>query len=153
MTMKPITFRQLRDALNELTEDQLDASVSVADLEDHEIYSIFDTMLLSSLPEKHRKEFLDVLEDENHPLLIFSNIPSCVIGEGKMKVRFFDIVWDTTENGSQDQLSASPTAESCGLPSETILEVDDDIDLDTEGADALSDKYGYCVFDYKYEIV
>ena len=50
-----------------------------------------------------------------------------------MKVRFFDIRWDIDEGDEPD------------LPSECVLEVDDDIDLDEEGADALSDKYGWCV--------
>ena len=63
-----------------------------------------------------------------------------------MKVRFCDIQWDTTENGDAYCSSSDPD-----LPSECILDVDDDIDLDTEGANALSDKYGWCVFSFNYE--
>jgi hypothetical protein len=76
-----------------------------------------------------------------------------------MKVRFFDIVWDTTESGSLDQLKDSPAAAECGLPSEVTLEVDtegeDDPDayLDEEAANILSDKFGYCVFSCSYEIL
>ncbi len=57
-----------------------------------------------------------------------------------MKVRFFDIDWDTDDK-------------VVDLPSETIMEVDDNIDLENESADVLSDKYGWCVFGCSYEIL
>ena len=39
------------------------------------------------------------------------------------------------------------------LPKSVTLEVDRDLNLDTEGADVLSDKYGFCVFSFEFEIV
>jgi hypothetical protein len=66
-----------------------------------------------------------------------------------MKIRCFDIEWDTD-------------GEEVELPSEVFV----DIDIDTEdedesletlvneqGADALSDLHGWCVFGYSWEIV
>ena len=61
-----------------------------------------------------------------------------------MKVRFFNIKWDTTDEDN-------PQGQDVDLPSECVLEVYDKIDLDTEGADALSDEYGWCVFGFEYE--
>ena len=57
-----------------------------------------------------------------------------------MRVRFFDISWDTD-------------GEDVDLPTDVTLEVDEDIDLDTQGADELSDEFGWCVFGFNYEIV
>lgn len=57
-----------------------------------------------------------------------------------MKVRFFDIDWDTD-------------GETEDLPTETTLEVDDDLDICEEGADVLSDTYGWCVNSFNYEEV
>jgi hypothetical protein len=66
-----------------------------------------------------------------------------------MKVRCFDIDWDTS-NGTGE---SSPTAAECGLPSETIMEMDDDTDVEEEGTDYLSDEFGYCVFGFNFEIL
>ena len=57
-----------------------------------------------------------------------------------MQVRFYDIQWDTD-------------GEKVDLPAECVLEVDDDIDLEEEGADALSDEYGFCVFGCNFEVI
>ena len=57
-----------------------------------------------------------------------------------MKVRFFDIDWDKEHN-------------VVDLPSETTMEVDENIDLEDESTDVLSDKYGWCVFRCNYEIL
>jgi len=65
-----------------------------------------------------------------------------------MRVKFFDIQWDT----SDDDTDEIPSASACGLPSECVLEVEDDIDIEEEGADALSDQYCYCVFGFSYEV-
>ena len=59
-----------------------------------------------------------------------------------MKVRFFNIDWDTD-------------GEKVDLPLEVIIpDVETDVDIENEGADILSDKYGWCVnsFSYEYEI-
>lgn len=50
-----------------------------------------------------------------------------------MKVRASNILWDTDGD------------ESVKLPHETIIDIDDDSDMNMETADYLSDKYGYCV--------
>lgn len=47
-------------------------------------------------------------------------------------IRFFNIDWDTD-------------GEEVNLPKEVILEVENDVDVSLEGADLLSDKYGWCV--------
>ena len=66
----------------------------------------------------------------------------------KRRYRCYNIKWDTSENGR----SISP--KKLGLPSETIIESDDpEFDPDTEGADALSDKFGFCVFGFEFEEV
>jgi hypothetical protein len=65
-----------------------------------------------------------------------------------MIVRFFDIQWDT----SDEEIEKLRTPEECGLPSEATFNVDDDLDLEDEGADALSDRYGFCVLGCSYEV-
>jgi len=60
--------------------------------------------------------------------------------ESSMKVKVTGIVYDTD-------------GESVDLPSEMIVEVDGIIDIDQEIADAISDKTGWCVGSYNYEIL
>jgi hypothetical protein len=57
-----------------------------------------------------------------------------------MKIEVTNIVYDTD-------------GESVDLPSEMIVNVDGIIDIDQEIADAISDKTGWCVGSYNYEIV
>jgi hypothetical protein len=57
----------------------------------------------------------------------------------KMNVRFFDIVWDTD-------------GEEASLPS-TVLASIPEMDVNTEGADFLSDEYGFCVFSFDFDTV
>ena len=57
-----------------------------------------------------------------------------------MKVLFSNIEWDTDGEENLD------------LPESVILEVDSTTDLENEGADVLSDKYGYCVFSFDFTI-
>lgn len=38
------------------------------------------------------------------------------------------------------------------LPKEVTIEVDDDCDIECEGADILSDKFGFCVNKFSFEI-
>lgn len=54
--------------------------------------------------------------------------------------RAFDIQWDTDEA-------------DINLPEECIFELEDDQDPSIEGADALSDEYGWCLFGFNYEEV
>lgn len=60
----------------------------------------------------------------------------------KKQVSFTNIDWDTDGDGAD-------------LPSEVVLEVsfDDETDLDSQGADILSDKYGFCVLSFDFEVL
>ena len=64
-----------------------------------------------------------------------------------MKVRFFNIQWDTTDDDFPD---GNPDV---SLPAEITCEVEDDLDVAYEGADVLSDREGWCVFGFEYEII
>lgn len=57
-----------------------------------------------------------------------------------MLVRFFNIQWDFDE-------------QDVDLPKETQIIVDNDTQLEFEGADTLSDKFGYCVHSFEYEVL
>ncbi len=63
-----------------------------------------------------------------------------------MKIKVTDIVYPTDGHrwGLRDEWQ---------LPSEMIVEVDGIIDVESESADAISDKTGWCVEGYNYEIV
>lgn len=58
-----------------------------------------------------------------------------------MNIKFFDIVWDT------DGVSSK----KLGLPEKAELTVADDFHVEMDGADALSDKFGFCVHSFNYE--
>jgi len=60
-----------------------------------------------------------------------------------MKVRVTDIVYDTDGIVSTEM----------NLPSEMILIVDSRLDVESEIANAISDKTGWCVEGYNYEIL
>ena len=64
-----------------------------------------------------------------------------------MQVRFFDINWDMSDE------EETRTPEECGLPTECVLDVEDDIDLKEDGADVLSQHYGWLVNGCSYEVV
>jgi len=64
-----------------------------------------------------------------------------------MKVKVTDIVYDT----ESDDVVYDAT--ELGLPSEMIVEVDGIIDVESEIADSISDKTGWCVEGYNYEIL
>jgi hypothetical protein len=57
-----------------------------------------------------------------------------------MKVRFTNIDWETD-------------GEEVNLPTELTLEVDDDVDLDEDGGDVLSDEYDWLVNGFDYEVM
>ena len=65
-----------------------------------------------------------------------------------MKVRFYEIAWDVDDefdDVDDDELD---------LPTEVVVDnVDDDADLDLEGADILSDEVGFFVLSFEFEIV
>lgn len=58
-----------------------------------------------------------------------------------MLVKAMNIDWDT------DGIPNS------SLPLETTVEMDEDADLEYEIADALSDRYGFCVNNFTFELV
>ena len=58
-----------------------------------------------------------------------------------MKIKVTNIVYDTDGESIPD------------LPTEMILNVDGDIDIESEIADAISDNTGWCVEGYSYEIL
>lgn len=67
-----------------------------------------------------------------------------------MKIRFFNIVWDFDDDEEPND----------DLPTEVVLDrddqgdlLDDDFDPDEQGADLLSDKYGWCVQSFDFEVV
>jgi hypothetical protein len=66
-----------------------------------------------------------------------------------MQVRFFNIDWDMTEDDSEE----TRTPQDCGLPSECVLEVEDDMDLAEDGSDVLSQHYGWLVNGCSWEVV
>ena len=58
-----------------------------------------------------------------------------------MRVRFWAILWD------------AEFPEIRRLPEEIILNMESDADVASEGADCLSDKFGYCVHGFEFEIL
>lgn len=63
-----------------------------------------------------------------------------------MRVRFTNIEWDTGDDSTY-----APS--SIDLPTTVEREIADDVDLDNEGADVLSDEFGYCVFSFDYILI
>ena len=55
-----------------------------------------------------------------------------------MKVNFFNIKWDVDNQKVE------------GLPLDTVMEIDDDTDIENDGADLLSDEFGWCVIGFDY---
>lgn len=64
-----------------------------------------------------------------------------------MKVKATKIIYDTdiADDSSQFTLNSE-------LPTELIVEVDGNIDIESEISDAISDITGWCVIGYLYEI-
>jgi hypothetical protein len=68
--------------------------------------------------------------------------------ESSMKVKVTNIVYDTDIDDDSSQFVLNSD-----LPSEMIVEVDGIIDVESEIADAISDKTGWCVQGFNYEIL
>jgi hypothetical protein len=68
--------------------------------------------------------------------------------ESSMKVKVTGIVYDTDIDDDSSQFVLNSD-----LPSEMIVEVDGIIDVESEIADAISDRTGWCVQGYNYEIL
>ena len=65
-----------------------------------------------------------------------------------MKVKVTNIVYDIDIDDDSSQFVLNSD-----LPSEMIVEVDGIIDVESEIADAISDRTGWCVQGYNYEIL
>jgi len=65
-----------------------------------------------------------------------------------MKIKVTGIVYDTDIDDDSSQFVLNSD-----LPSEMIVEVDGIIDVESEIADAISDKTGWCVQGFNYEIL
>jgi hypothetical protein len=57
-----------------------------------------------------------------------------------MLIRFWDISWDTD-------------GEDADLPTDVTLEVENDLDIANDGADVLSDKFGFLVEGFYFDRV
>ena len=68
--------------------------------------------------------------------------------ESSMKVKVTGIVYDIDIDDDSSQFVLNSD-----LPSEMIVEVDGIIDVESEIADAISDRTGWCVQGFNYEIV
>ncbi len=68
--------------------------------------------------------------------------------ESSMKVKVTNIVYDIDIDDDSSQFVLNSD-----LPSEMIVEVDGIIDVESEVADAISDRTGWCVQGFNYEIV
>jgi len=62
------TYRELRDALNELSEEQLDMTVSIYDPEIAEVYPVSECFVVDNLPPEHQQHFDE--EEFEQPLLL-----------------------------------------------------------------------------------
>jgi hypothetical protein len=58
----------------------------------------------------------------------------------KSKVKFYNINWDTY-------------SKNVDLPNSVILTVTDNFNVEADGADLLSNKYGWCVLGFKYKLI
>jgi hypothetical protein len=67
--------------------------------------------------------------------------------ESSMKVKVTNIVYDIDIDDDSSQFVLNSD-----LPSEMIVEVDGIIDVESEIADAISDRTGWCVQGFNYEI-
>jgi hypothetical protein len=65
-----------------------------------------------------------------------------------MKIKVTNIVYDTDIDDDSSQFVLNSD-----LPSEMIVEVDGIIDVESEIADAISDRTGWCVQGFNYEIL
>lgn len=63
------TFRQIRDALNELSEEQLDMTASVYDPDIHEVFPIRECFIVENMSKEHQ-ERLDGVVENDQPLLV-----------------------------------------------------------------------------------
>ncbi len=61
------TFRQIKEAVNSLTEEQLDMTAMIYDSDVKETFAISECFLVSELPNEHRDE---VELEDNQPLFV-----------------------------------------------------------------------------------
>jgi hypothetical protein len=78
---------------------------------------------------------LDLLTDEQLDEALHT------VGAYPMKVKFYDIEWDTDGDDDID------------LPEVVVMDVEEDTDIPYRGADLLSDEYGFCVYAFDFDIL
>lgn len=63
------TYRQIRDALNELSEEQLDMTASIYEPDMDEVIPISECFIVENMPMRYQ-EALDGVVESNQPLFI-----------------------------------------------------------------------------------
>lgn len=64
-----LTYRKIRDALNELSEEQLDMTASVYEPSTNEVIPISECFIVENLPDAHQ-EALDGVVENDQPLFV-----------------------------------------------------------------------------------
>lgn len=64
-----LTYRQIRDALNELSEEQLDMTASVYEPEMNEVIPISETWIVENMPAFYQDQ-LDGIVENDQPLFV-----------------------------------------------------------------------------------
>ena len=70
-----------------------------------------------------------------------------------MIVNFYDIDWDMSDDDIDDDEPNAHIMPPTMPPTQVTLTVEDDIDISLEGADVLSDHYGWCVNGFNFDIL
>ena len=65
-----------------------------------------------------------------------------------MNVRFYDIQWDTHDEEKGETLDLA----SLNLPTDCVMDVEDDVEVKEDGAELLSQEYGWLVKGFKFQV-
>ena len=65
-----VTYRHIRDALNELSDEQLDMTACIYESDTMEVFDISDTYTVENFPKRHREELLNSAFEDNQPLFV-----------------------------------------------------------------------------------
>jgi hypothetical protein len=74
-----LTYRQVRDALNELTDEQLDMTASVYEPSTNEVIPISECFVVENFPDAHQEE-LDGVVENDQPLFVIGP-PEGLVGD------------------------------------------------------------------------
>lgn len=125
--MTNIPKKEARDLIIKYQNDNPGYGFSIGNPKGTERYSV-EQLKKDGLVGIYKQTLKNILRDLGKAL------------EEKKMVRFFDIVWDID-------------GEDVELPNNCVLALDKDVDIDQEGADELSDVYGWCVLSMNYEVI